>query len=131
VYGNIELFIVTSDGTSNNQSVKGLVILVDFQKEVRFKGQMLIDMQIAFECESGQINMCVFFLVRQPPSGPGPPHSRGFQITNSDAPQSVGHKFYVVRTVHFGMNSYNEQRNVQVFNLFIYLLLPYMFRAFF
>jgi hypothetical protein len=26
---------------------------------------------------------------------------------------------------------YNDQRNVQVCNLFIYLLLPYMFRAFF
>jgi hypothetical protein len=40
-------------------------------------------------------------------------------------------KFYVVRTVHFGMKFYNEQSNAQVFNLFIYLLLPYMFRAFF
>src|SRR5215475_2241803 len=37
-------------------------------------------------------------------------------------------KFYVVRTVHFGMKLYNDQRNAQVFNLFIYLLLPYMFR---
>jgi hypothetical protein len=26
---------------------------------------------------------------------------------------------------------YNDQPNAQVFNLFIYLLLPYMFRAFF
>ena len=25
-----------------------------------------------------------------PPSGPGPPHSRGFSITHNDAPQSVG-----------------------------------------
>jgi hypothetical protein len=40
-------------------------------------------------------------------------------------------KFYVVRTVHFGMKLYNDQRNAQVCNLFIYLLLPYMFRAFF
>jgi len=24
------------------------------------------------------------------PSGPGPPHSRGFYITHNDAPQSVG-----------------------------------------
>jgi hypothetical protein len=38
--------------------------------------------------------------------------------------------FYVVRNVNFGMNLYNDQRNEQVFNLFIYLLLPYMFRAF-
>jgi hypothetical protein len=30
------------------------------------------------------------FLTREPPSGSGPPHSRGFLITNSDAPQSVG-----------------------------------------
>jgi hypothetical protein len=39
--------------------------------------------------------------------------------------------FYVVRTVHFGMKLYNDQRNAQVFNLCIYLLLPYKFRAFF
>jgi hypothetical protein len=39
-------------------------------------------------------------------------------------------KFYVVRTMHFGMKLYNDQRNAQVFNLFIYLPLPYMFRAF-
>jgi hypothetical protein len=33
---------------------------------------------------------------------------------------------------NFGMKLYNDQRNAQVFNLFIYLLLlPYMFRAFF
>jgi hypothetical protein len=41
------------------------------------------------------------------------------------------YKVYVVGTVHFGMKLYNDQRNAQVFNLFIYLLLPYMFRAFF
>jgi hypothetical protein len=29
------------------------------------------------------------------------------------------------------MKLYNEQRNAQVFNLFIYLILPYMFRAFY
>jgi hypothetical protein len=29
------------------------------------------------------------------------------------------------------MKLYNDQRDAQVFNLFIYLLLPYMFRAFF
>jgi hypothetical protein len=28
-------------------------------------------------------------------------------------------------TVHFGMKLYNDQRNAQNFNLFIYLLLPY------
>jgi hypothetical protein len=39
--------------------------------------------------------------------------------------------FYVVRTVHFGMKLYKDQRNAQVLNLFIDLLLPYMFRAFF
>jgi hypothetical protein len=39
--------------------------------------------------------------------------------------------FNVVRTVHFGMKLFNDQRNTQVLNLFIYLLLPYMFRAFF
>ena len=31
-----------------------------------------------------------FYLARQPPSGPGPPHSRGFLITLNDAPLSVG-----------------------------------------
>jgi hypothetical protein len=40
-------------------------------------------------------------------------------------------KFYVLRTVHFGMKLCNDQRNAQCFNLFIYLLLPYMFRAFY
>jgi hypothetical protein len=39
--------------------------------------------------------------------------------------------FYVVKTVHFGMKMYNDQRNAQVFNLFIYLLMPFMVRAFF
>jgi hypothetical protein len=29
------------------------------------------------------------------------------------------------------MELYNDQRNAQIFNLFVYLLLPYMFRAFF
>jgi len=37
---------------------------------------------------------CIFYsssvLSKQPPSGPGPPHSRGFWITHNDAPQSVG-----------------------------------------
>jgi hypothetical protein len=28
------------------------------------------------------------------------------------------YKFYVVRTMHFGMKLYNDQRNAQVFNLF-------------
>jgi hypothetical protein len=32
--------------------------------------------------------------------------------------------FYVVSTVHFGMKLSNDQRNAQVFNLFIYLLPP-------
>jgi hypothetical protein len=40
-------------------------------------------------------------------------------------------RFYVVRTVRFGMKLYNDQLNAQVFNLFIYLILPYMFRGFF
>jgi hypothetical protein len=32
-------------------------------------------------------------------------------------------KFYVIMTVHFGMNLYNNQRNVQVFYLSIYYCL--------
>jgi hypothetical protein len=39
-------------------------------------------------------------------------------------------KLYIVRTVHFGMKLYNNQRNPQFLNLFFYLLLTYMFRAF-
>jgi hypothetical protein len=39
--------------------------------------------------------------------------------------------FVVVRIVHFGMKLYNDQPNAQVFNLFIYLRLPYMFLAYF
>jgi len=31
-----------------------------------------------------------FFFGATAPSGPGPPHSRGFKITHNDAPQSVG-----------------------------------------
>jgi len=31
----------------------------------------------------------VFILGRQPPRGPLPSHSRGFQITHNDAPQLV------------------------------------------
>jgi hypothetical protein len=38
---------------------------------------------------------------------------------------------FVVMTVYFGMKLYNDQRNAQVFILFIYLFLPYMFRALF
>jgi hypothetical protein len=37
---------------------------------------------------------------------------------------------YVVRTVHFGIKLPNDQRNAQVLNLFINLILPYMFWAF-
>jgi len=32
----------------------------------------------------------IFCLAQQPPSGPGHPHSRGFYITQNDAPQLVG-----------------------------------------
>jgi hypothetical protein len=32
--------------------------------------------------------------------------------------------FHVLRALHFRMKLYNDQRNAQVFNLFIYLLLP-------
>jgi hypothetical protein len=39
--------------------------------------------------------------------------------------------FYIVKTVHFGMKLYNDLRNAQIYNLFINLLLPYMFLAFF
>jgi len=39
---------------------------------------------------NGIMLSCSFVLARQPPSRPGPPHSRGFYITHNDAPQSVG-----------------------------------------
>jgi hypothetical protein len=41
------------------------------------------------------------------------------------------HLFYVARTMHFGMKLYNDQHNAKVCNLFIYLFLRCMFRAFF
>jgi hypothetical protein len=48
---------------------------------------------------------------------------------NDDVTKSI---LYVVRTVYFGMKLYNDQRNApQFFNLSVYSLLPYMFRAFF
>jgi hypothetical protein len=40
---------------------------------------------------------------------------------------STGRKFSTLDRVLIKL--YNDQRNVQVFNLFIYLLLPYMFRV--
>jgi hypothetical protein len=46
--------------------------------------------------------------------------------------RSAGYRlFYVARAVNFGIKLYNDQHNAQVSNVFIYLLLPYMFRAFF
>jgi hypothetical protein len=33
--------------------------------------------------------------------------------------------------IYVRLKLYNDQSNAQVFNLFIYLLLPYMFQAFF
>jgi hypothetical protein len=50
---------------------------------------------------------------------------------SSDTAFTPAIRFYVVMTVYFGMKLYNDQRNAQVFNLFIYLLLPYMFRVLF
>ena len=37
-----------------------------------------------------QFYIVCLFLARQPPSGPGPPHSRGFSIAHNDALQSAG-----------------------------------------
>jgi hypothetical protein len=37
----------------------------------------------------------------------------------------------VANKVNTGIKLYNDQRKAQVFNLSIYLLVPYMFRAFF
>ena len=34
--------------------------------------------------------VCLFVFGATAPSGPGPSHSRGFYITQNDAPQSVG-----------------------------------------
>jgi hypothetical protein len=57
--------------------------------------------------------------------------SRDLSITTKRAtPPNSCIKLNAVRTAHFGMKLY-DQRNAQVFNLFIYLRLPYMFRAFF
>jgi hypothetical protein len=46
--------------------------------------------------------------------------ARGKEVREEQA----GHFFYVVGTVHFEIKLYNDQRNAQVFNLFISLLLP-------
>jgi hypothetical protein len=37
-------------------------------------------------------------------------------------------EIYVLRTVHFGMKLYNDQRKEKVFNLLTYL--PYLFQVF-
>jgi hypothetical protein len=37
--------------------------------------------------------------------------------------------FNIMRTVHFGMKLYNDQRNAKAINLFVKLLLPCMFRG--
>jgi hypothetical protein len=37
---------------------------------------------------------------------------------------------YFADTINTDYQLYNDQRNAQVLNLFIYLLLPYMFRGF-
>jgi hypothetical protein len=50
------------------------------------------------------------------------------QLTRDCLCQAI---FYVVSTGHFGMKLYNDQRNAQVFNVIIYLILPYMFRDFY
>jgi hypothetical protein len=53
-------------------------------------------------------------------------------FSHVNAPKPKGClKFYVVTVVNFVMKQYNNQSNAQVFNLLIYLLLPYMFQAFF
>jgi hypothetical protein len=54
-----------------------------------------------------------------------------YELSMQDYYAKIIDFFYVVRTVHFGMKLYNDQRNTRAFNLFINLLLPYMFRAFF
>ena len=42
-----------------------------------------------YYCHLYILSFFCLFLARQPPIGPGLPHSRGFQITHNDAPQSV------------------------------------------
>jgi hypothetical protein len=39
--------------------------------------------------------------------------------------------YWCTRQMNVSIKLYNDQRNAQVFNLFIYLILPYMIRAFF
>ena len=52
-----------------------------------------IHFNIVFNLADGwvfeMVSICLV-LGQQPPSGPGPPHSRGFSITHNDAPQSAG-----------------------------------------
>jgi hypothetical protein len=58
-------------------------------------------------------------------------------VTTNPPPNAVhgDHSYAVARCSTYEMTEilllYNDQRNAQVFNSLIYLLLPYMFRAFF
>jgi hypothetical protein len=52
---------------------------------------------------------------------------QAYQIDLTCGPAGSGTEGSIYRTLQL----YNDQHNAQVFNLFIYLLLPYMFQAFF
>ena len=43
-----------------------------------------------FRCKDANNYLCSFFCGAAAQLGPSPPHSRGFQITHNDAPQSIG-----------------------------------------
>jgi hypothetical protein len=47
-------------------------------------------MLIAYSFTKCRIYVCLCAFGATAPSGPGPSHSRGFQIAHNDAPQSVG-----------------------------------------
>jgi hypothetical protein len=52
-------------------------------------------------------------------------------VGSHDVEKKVYYEYEAGLLITQSMRLYNDQRNAQVFNLFIYLLLPYMFRAFF
>ena len=55
-----------------------------------YRQEFLTRIQIKFEeMVTPTVRVFLVFLARQSPRGPGPPHSRGFQITHNDAPPQV------------------------------------------
>ena len=63
-------------------------------------------------------SVCLFVFGTTAPTGPGPPHSRGFYITHNDTPQSVGLLWtsdqLVAETSTWQHTQHSQQTNVHV-----------------